>query len=1109
MFTKIKYRILVYFIILGIIPLGIILLIEYYNYLDVLRNRSFNQLKTTREIKSREIENYFFNTNREVALLAQSQNVIEAMKAFKKSFHSLNQKKLPDKYVNQLTKYYLTDFRNKVRTPDSNAINFSSLVPTDPASILLQTEYVSKTKTLPGYNPYQSVHEKYHKFFSDFTKISGYYDLLMIDDESGHVIYSVEKEIDFGTNLLNGPHSKSNIAKLYKKVRDSAAKQPMLCDFERYLPSFLAPASFIAMPVYDGTQKIGTLIFQIPIDKLDGITTDKKNWRKEELGETGECYVVGSDCKLRTNSRFIIEKPKEFFKTMERSSYDKSQIELMKYYKTTVLFQTRCSYSVNDVSKDQTGLMITKDYRGIDVMSASALLNIPGVKWFIVAEMDVSEVFASVYAYRLNSFFVVGIVFVILLVVAFFIARSIYNPIKILVYGAKELGKGNLNVQLDIKNKDEFGLLAKAFNTGVNALKNDRTEILESALYKERKLNEELALREEELTSNEEELRQSIESQSKLLDKILIKEANVSALINNTKDLIYSIDMEFRLVEFNTSIYAFLKGRGIEIYKGMDFRDFVYTGNLDKAKASFQNAMLGEPQVVLFDIPIEHVIQSFEGYFNPIVNDLGKILGVSIVIRNISERKKAEDAIKASEEKYAMWFHSNPDLIMVSSIEEGKIIDVNYGFENHSGFKREEIIGKTIAEFNFFVNPNERKKLKKLLMSNKKINNYEAVVKKKSGEEIILLISGEIVKINDEKCLISISRDITKQRNADAQIRQTTERLKAVLDNIPIALWTVDKNGIITLSEGKALALMGLKGGQHVGESVYEAYKGKPEHTDYIKLVLEQGITYRKNEVIGNRFYEEIISPIKDENNEITGLIGISFDITERKLSEERIEQKNNELIEAYKMMADYKLMALRSAMNPHFIFNTLNSIQYFILKNDKLNAVTYISSFAKLIRNTLNNSIKNKIKLSEEIEQIKNYVHLEMMRFELKFDFILDVEEELDIDNSEISPMLVQPYIENAILHGLYNKPEKGILKVSIKEEKEYILIEIEDNGIGREAAAKFKNYSSVNYRSLGTYITEERLKLINDQFGSKPEIHDLYIDEKPAGTKIKIWIN
>ena len=260
------------------------------------------------------------------------------------------------------------------------------------------------------------------------------------------------------------------------------------------------------------------------------------------------------------------------------------------------------------------------------------------------------------------------------------------------------------------------------------------------------------------------------------------------------------------------------------------------------------------------------------------------------------------------------------------------------------------------------------------------------------------------------------------------------------------------------------------------------------------------GEIFKESQQIGERYMDYSLSPIVGRNG-ITGVSIFAEDVTER-------IQKERELASANKTIGELKLMALRSVMNPHFIFNALNSIQFFIAKNDRLNAINYLSTFSKLIRGILTNSVNNKVKLTDEIELLKHYVNLELLRFEEKFEFILSVSPTLDVDNIEVPSLLIQPYVENAILHGLYNKQSKGILKISVREDQDSVLFEIEDNGIGREAARKLRQQNFPQHKSMGTILTEERFKLINMEEKASFEIRDLFEDEKSAGTLVKIWV-
>jgi tetratricopeptide (TPR) repeat protein len=206
-----------------------------------------------------------------------------------------------------------------------------------------------------------------------------------------------------------------------------------------------------------------------------------------------------------------------------------------------------------------------------------------------------------------------------------------------------------------------------------------------------------------------------------------------------------------------------------------------------------------------------------------------------------------------------------------------------------------------------------------------------------------------------------------------------------------------------------------------------------------------------------------------------------------------------------------YMQLALRKQMNPHFIFNSLNSIQSFILQNDKFSASQYLSEFSNLMRKVLENSEHKYITIKEELETLKLYIQLEQKRFEDKFEFDLMLPDDMDGRNFLIPPLLLQPYVENAIWHGLLHKTEKGILQIDVHRVPDKILFTITDNGVGREESAKRRSAKYSSHESLGTKITAKRLELINSLNNTDflVEYKDLKDgNNNPIGTTVTIII-
>ena len=171
----------------------------------------------------------------------------------------------------------------------------------------------------------------------------------------------------------------------------------------------------------------------------------------------------------------------------------------------------------------------------------------------------------------------------------------------------------------------------------------------------------------------------------------------------------------------------------------------------------------------------------------------------------------------------------------------------------------------------------------------------------------------------------------------------------------------------------------------------------------------------------------------------------------------------------------------LRSQMNPHFIFNSMNAIQSYIFKNDPRNAGIYLSRFAELMRMILENSRHEYVSLEKEIKSLTYYLELQALRFEGKFDYSIYVDEKISADSISIPPMLAQPLIENALEHGILHKKDKGLLWIRFILKGNMLLFEVEDNGIGREKSAEIKRAKQVKHASLATSITKERLEILN----------------------------
>ena len=203
-------------------------------------------------------------------------------------------------------------------------------------------------------------------------------------------------------------------------------------------------------------------------------------------------------------------------------------------------------------------------------------------------------------------------------------------------------------------------------------------------------------------------------------------------------------------------------------------------------------------------------------------------------------------------------------------------------------------------------------------------------------------------------------------------------------------------------------------------------------------------------------------------------------------------------------------LKSLRSQMNPHFIFNALNSVNSFIASNDERTANKYLSDFSLLMRAVLENSEEDFIPLDKEIELLELYTKLEHFRFKDKFDYAITIDENVNVDDFQIPPMLLQPYIENAVWHGLRYKTEKGQLNINITQvDKNELKISITDDGIGREKSKAMKTEHQKKHNSKGLGNIKKRVAILNEMYKDKVDVFiEDFVDAEDSGTKVVVTL-
>jgi signal transduction histidine kinase len=302
-------------------------------------------------------------------------------------------------------------------------------------------------------------------FLEDFRQRFGYADILIADASDGTLLLSVRKSGGTDASRHTGVGMPENLARVLRQVQASPLREvAYLADFSVARNSRHAPASFLAAPILENGQPVAVLVYQISIDHINQLMTSGGEWKAEGLGETGETYIVGEDGLMRNDSRFFIQEPERYFRLLKQRYRDTTLIRDIRARATSILLQEVRTPAVEEALHGRTATRIVDDYRGVKVISAYTPLRIEGVRWAMLAEIDVQEAFASAAALR-EQLILGGLVIVLIgSAVAVFMARTISRPILRLARSAERFGAGELTQRVDAAGNDEIGQLGRSFN---------------------------------------------------------------------------------------------------------------------------------------------------------------------------------------------------------------------------------------------------------------------------------------------------------------------------------------------------------------------------------------------------------------------------------------------------------------------------------------------------------------------------------------------------------------------------------------------------------------------------------------------------------------------
>jgi class 3 adenylate cyclase len=471
-------------VILLVVSLGSTLVIGYLSWQssrNALMQQAFNHLTSVRASKARQIEGAIQNLYNDLAIVTKAEGVIAAMVRFNKAYKQLDNELIPATWDEAIDKYYVNDFFPRLVDHISGTSTLAFYGPVSQASHYLQYHYMAANERPVGKkhllddagdgSEYSKIHKRYHPIFRELVERAGYHDLFLIDFDTQDVVYTVSKEVDFTTNLNDGPYADSGLTKVVKMVRDHPQVSDVKAvDFTHYTPSDGAPAAFFATPIFNGPHIVGIFALQLSIDEINQVMTSDNNWQETGLGDSGETFLIGSDLLMRSDSRFLIQDPEGYEKALHRANMPQTTIDTIKKFGTSILLHKIDAEATRAVTKGEAGARIVNDYRGIPVLNAYAPLQIEGFDWNIITKMDLEEVMRPIRALQRSLLIATAIIVLVVVILSIMLPTLFMRPINALVAGAQKVMAGEQDVVVEIDSHDELGQLARTFNNMVENL---------------------------------------------------------------------------------------------------------------------------------------------------------------------------------------------------------------------------------------------------------------------------------------------------------------------------------------------------------------------------------------------------------------------------------------------------------------------------------------------------------------------------------------------------------------------------------------------------------------------------------------------------------------
>jgi class 3 adenylate cyclase len=474
---SIQSKMILLLLLVSLGSIGVVGWVGYRSGRDMMREAVRNQLDGVRVSKTNAVRAMLESLRDQVVSMSDSRMVIDGMNGFRDAVRSLEGAGAEAGAEAALEKYYLETFLPALDKNVEGQPVAEQYLPGPGVARYLQACYTAGDGG-GDRSPYAAAHAKFHPMFERAVRIFGFEDIMLVDADDLRIIYSYQKTPEFGTDLAGGPYAGTLLGAKVRAMRGDRDRDDFrIVDFEPYRPALGLPMGFAVSPVFDGSRMTGFLVLQFPIDNFNRVLTGGRDWAGEGLGDTGECYLVGPDGTMRTESRFQVSDPEGFVAGLRNSEVPGGVVDQIERQGSVICALPGGEEATREALHGRGGVIETDDYRGERVLCSYGPLELDSLRWAVLAEMDLAEAEAPVRRYGRTVLAVASGMALGVTLLAVLFSGLLTRPLRQLAEGARRLGSGETGFRVRVDSGDEFGELGKVFNEMADGIGRQRAEL--------------------------------------------------------------------------------------------------------------------------------------------------------------------------------------------------------------------------------------------------------------------------------------------------------------------------------------------------------------------------------------------------------------------------------------------------------------------------------------------------------------------------------------------------------------------------------------------------------------------------------------------------------